>query len=465
MEPRENEPVVPASVTHPILLDVGPSMEQSVPEDYVLASLLLRTLQVRDANELEFILKGYLPIVIEPGGAGQLVLMERVGLSAVSFTPVSEYPVRDIDFSEISSADHLLSAIESLVKDLSEVERKERISVLGLLQGEMAEGVMATLNLPTLSSVENYAVEIPSVLEAEKNDPLSQLLSTAYDIHRSRELIELLGRVERAVQEALEGETKGHSPTIQRLTMRIERLEREISTIQSRIQAMEDDLGPRRRELGDLLKNRQKALKRDLKRRAELTQRNRSASEALHRAFERLRDSVDRTTGIYQEVEQQLHQILVDSEDVPVSEGPLSLLLPVYLIGFSKKGVLEVEVLPPLHYQETGQRVGLMREFVDTLTPMNEGLVKLASRLEEAIDRNPSLMQDIRLFSRTKNLLALENTQEMIREGGSLLLAEGVARESMIQKMEGLLRGIPIRKVDAQEQEALIIPEDGSGTK
>ncbi|TFG06566.1 hypothetical protein EU538_10060 [Candidatus Thorarchaeota archaeon] len=465
MELPENDAIVPASVTHEILLDVGPSMEQSVPEDYALASLLLRTLQTRDANEFEFLMKTYLPIVIEPGGVGQLALVERIGISAVSFTPVTQFQMEDIDVSNITGPDDLLLIMNRLVEELSQVERKRSTTVLGLLHGQMAKGVVATLSLPTMESMEAYAVELPPVLDNEESEPLSQLLSTVYDVHRSGELVQLLSQFEGAVQATLERPGQAETPKVQRLKARIEHLQREISTIQSRIEAIDRDLDSRQEELRRMLKNRQSALERDQKRLADLTERNRGVAKALKRAFEKLRDSVDRVTGIYQDVEQRVSEILVDSEDVPTVEGPLSLLLPFYLLGFSKKGVLQVSVVPPLHYRETGQKVGIMRDFVDTLNPMNEGLVELASRLEKAIDRNPSLVQQIRVFSRSKNLLALDTTRNMIREGGSLLVAEGVARESIIHKLDELLKAIPSKKIELKDRQTLILPDDGTGTK
>ncbi len=465
MEPPNNEIIVPASVTHPILLGVAPAMLQSVPEDYALASLLLRILQARDADEFEFLMKAYLPISIEPGGSGQLALVERIGLSAVSFAPVSRFPLKDPDLSKVTSPDDLLTVLNEIVEDLSQVERKEAVTVLGLLHGRMAQGAVATLNLPTIESIEPYAVELPAMLESGNNDPLSQLLATAYELNRSRELIELVSCLEHAVQSVLEGQNEGQIAKIQRLTTRIEHLSREISAIESRIQAIDDEVGPRQKELGELLKKRRQALERDQKRRIELTEGNKDATKALNQALGRLRKSVDRVMGIYRDVEEQLDEILVDSDDVPTVEGPLSLFIPLYLFGFSKKGVLQVNVIPPLHHQETGQKVGLMRDFVDTLKPMNDGLVGIASRLENAIDSNPSLMQHIRVLSRTKNLLSLEITRELIREGGSLLLAEAVARDSAIQKLDELLRGIPSKKMDLEEQDILILPDDGTGTK
>ncbi len=465
MEPPNNEIIVPASVTHPILLDVGPAMLQSVPEDYALASLLLRTLQARDANEFEFLMKAYLPISIEPGGFDQLALVERIGLSAVSFAPVSRFPLKDTDVSKVTSPDGLLTILNEIAEDLSQVEQKEAVAVLGLLHGRMAQGAVATLNLPTIESIEPYAFELPEVLESGKNDPLSQLLATAYDLNRSRELIELVSRLESKVQSVLGGRNEGQVAKIQRLTTRIEHLSREVSAVESRIQAIGDDVGPRQKELGEVLKIRRQALERDQRRRTELTEGNKDATKALNQAFGRLMKSVDRVMGIYRDIEEQLDEILVDSDDIPTVEGPLSLLIPFYLFGFSKKGVLQVSVIPPLHHQETGQKVGLMRDFVDTLKPMNDGLVEIASRLENAIDSNPSLMQQIRVLSRTNNLLALESTRELIREGGSLLVAEAVARDSAIQRLDELLRGIPSKKMELREQDSLILTDDGTGTK
>ena len=62
-------------------------MEQAVPEDYVLAGMVTRAIVQRDGRELEFILKCYLPVVIEPAPfENRSFLIELFGLTNESLT-------------------------------------------------------------------------------------------------------------------------------------------------------------------------------------------------------------------------------------------------------------------------------------------------------------------------------------------------------------------------------------------
>ena len=56
--------IVPATATRRLHLAGGQPMEQAVPEDYVLAGMVMRAIAQREGRELEFILKCYLPVVI-----------------------------------------------------------------------------------------------------------------------------------------------------------------------------------------------------------------------------------------------------------------------------------------------------------------------------------------------------------------------------------------------------------------
>ena len=66
MEPQSLQQIIAASATKRLELAGGSTLGQALPEDYVLSNFLLRALEERNGQELEFALKSYLRIHVVP---------------------------------------------------------------------------------------------------------------------------------------------------------------------------------------------------------------------------------------------------------------------------------------------------------------------------------------------------------------------------------------------------------------
>ncbi|NHJ13344.1 MAG: hypothetical protein EAX95_06680 [Candidatus Thorarchaeota archaeon] len=79
----QDEPIVivPVFSTRRLNIAGGPPMEQAVPQDYVLASMLLRALESKNGRELEFFIKTFVPFRVHASGKeNKYFLTETLGL-------------------------------------------------------------------------------------------------------------------------------------------------------------------------------------------------------------------------------------------------------------------------------------------------------------------------------------------------------------------------------------------------
>ena len=160
--------IVPSTATRRLQLAGGQPMEQAIPEDYVVAGMVLRAIEQRDGRELEFILKCYLPVAIaESPFPNRSYLVELLGLTSetmISHRRINtESTIEALESSRDSKT--LLKCVKAARDLVASLRITERSTLLGLMSGLMARGIAQVLERPLRNQIEDYEIILSGLLK------------------------------------------------------------------------------------------------------------------------------------------------------------------------------------------------------------------------------------------------------------------------------------------------------------
>jgi len=441
-------------------------MEQAVPEDYVMAGMVMRAVEQRDGRDLEFMLKCYLPVVIVPAPfENRSFLVELFGLTSESLTHHTRFDATST-LEDLRTGD-LLEGIKYARKLITPFRSTGRSTLLGLLSGLMSRGIAQFLERPLGNTIENYSVPLTGLLGEKEFMRSIELLRETVDVISSVDdlITELVDIISTRVEDTVGRKEDSTASTLSRLDMRIVSLEKQIVEMESELKALEvsssDKKKSRIKEIKKTIDSRKAALQRDVTRRNEiLTDIQESARELL----------VERD-GFFAEVQaanKAIQEQISSLTDLSVplsvvnsdSKGTL-IMIPFFLAGFSKKGQLAIEVYTLSQLVITGDKVSRRRDFVDGFETPTRAIGAVASLLSERANNDVALRKFIRDSSQTHNLLSVKEAREAILEGAEALVGDGLAKRPLIKELEDILSGIPETKIKRKKRK-LTVTSDGS---
>ncbi|RDE13973.1 MAG: hypothetical protein C4K47_05220 [Candidatus Thorarchaeota archaeon] len=450
MDHHHQRTIVPVAAISTVEMVTGPPVQKPIPEDYVLADFVLRAIDSKEGRDLEFVLKAYLDFLVMPTGSpGKCFFVEMRGLTSASVPVLQEYDldelIRKVHHSETQS--QLVAAIKETGVYARGITGVEEILLRGVVSNPTASSLAQLLAWPMKEQAETYSMLFPSTIDTSYCTSVRNTLRNLSEFTHKAEtglpwLVDALRMKARDIMAALEGDL---SPKLSRLDLRISALRREISGIESKTKQIprSERHGPKEAETRDLLRARQTALDRDLKRRDKTVSESETLkselSETLNAVLSELEVSHEMILAFRKSIDSI--EATVGSLDVP--EDGIRLLVPVIIAGLSKKGRLDMVVYPPSILIPGTQKAGRRKDFTDSLISASEELAQIAAWCEEQISNDVTLKKSIRDSSEVRNLLALKNTRAAIGEGVKLLLADGFANEPAVNQIETLLSGVP----------------------
>jgi hypothetical protein len=451
--------IVPSTATRRLQLAGGQPMEQAVPEDYVVAGMVLRAIERRESRELEFILKCYLPIaIIESPFANRSYLVEHLGLTSETMIRHGRFNLASIieDLETSTDAKNLTKCVRETRELMASLRTTERSTLIGLMSGLMARGIAYILDRPLNNQIENYEVILSGVLkEKEFQKSIGILQETAATLSSVEEnvshLIELITtKVESAVKK---GEAES-APVISRLDLRIESLQQQIESLESdltKINASSSSTKQARLdEIKKTLTARKAALERDVARRDDILSNIQGASRDL--LIER-----DNLSAEFQAATKTIHDQLSSIIDMSVPISPETvgdkgalILLPFFLAGFSKKGQLQIEIYPLSQLVTNGEKVSRRHDFIDGFTSPSRTIDAIASLLSERANNDVSLRKFIRDSSQNFNMLAVKQSRDQILAGAESLMGDGLVKRPLVDELRAIISGTPEMKIKAR---------------
>jgi len=431
-------------------------MEQSVPEDYVLAGMVLRAIEKRDGREFEFILKCYLPVVIaESPFPNRSFLVELLGLTSETIIRHKEYNTTAI-LEKLNSSTEL-EAISRCVKDardlVASLRTSERSEVIGLMSGLMSRGIAQVLERPLRNQVQDYEVILSGLLkQKEFQKSIDTLQETAISLSSVEEsLSHLVNMIISKIETTVERSEVESEPVLSRLNLRIESLQRQIENLESEIVKIKastsDTKQTRLAEVKQAIAARRAAFDRDTARRNETLSDIQGTSRSL--LIER-----DNLSAEFQAANTTIHDQLVSIIDMSVPLSPVNtgekgalVLLPFFFAGFSKKGQLQIEVYPISQLTTNGEKVSRRRDFVDGFTSPSRAVDAITSILSERANNDVALRKFIRESSQNFNLLAVKESRNLILEGAESLKGDGLVKQPLVNELQAILSGTPELKI------------------
>lgn len=448
--------IVPSTATRRLQLAGGQPMEQAVPEDYVVAGMVLRAIEQREGRELEFILKCYLPVVIvESPFPNRSYLVELLGLTSETMISHKRFNTASIIEELESSTDTkaLLKCAKATRELVASLRITERSTLLGLMSGLMARGIAQILERPLRNQVEEYEVILSGLLkQIEFQNSIDILQTTAATLSSVEEevthLIEIIATKVESIVEKSEAES---APVLHRLELRIESLHQQIETLESELTKVAASSSSTKQtrltEIKKILAARQVALERDEARRDDIISNIQGTSRGL--LVER-----DNLNAEFQAASNTIHDqlSLILDTSVPIStenvgdKGAL-ILLPFFLAGFSKKGQLRIEIYPISQLITNGEKVSRRRDFVDGFTCPSRAVDAITSLLSERANNDVTLRKFIRESSENLNLLAVKESRDLILAGASSLMGDGLVKLPLVDELKNIISGIPETKI------------------
>ncbi len=465
---------MPVMAIKPLQISGGPPMAQAVPEEYALASNIMMLQDQRKGEDLEFVMKAYIPINLIPTGiANRCVFNELLGLTSAKMKlappDILTKSIKSLDDS--NDNDEIIKLVREAAQFLKEIPDSPLEVYLGILRGPYAESIGNILHWPSSEVIEPHALVLSPMINE------SQLKSTSAKIQTSFNCLsgiqDRIRRFDDTLDQKIEIISKKATASV---SGRLSRLEQRISTLKEEIEYLESrsaqyqthdkkssDSKKRLAEIDRNLKARKSALEKDLQRKDEFEEQSTGIIDSLREIQQNLRTLLK---SIWPEIDdiRKMHVGFAHSCPKSETDNPRVLLLPILLIGLSRKGQLRVMIIPPLLLNETTEKVSLRRDIVYPFTHATSPVNVIVRSLSERANNDISFRKTLRTEAQTKNILALEPTRRLLLDGANLLLGDGLVKESGVNDLKELLSKIPVvkqKKIRKQETRAPIIHTDG----
>ncbi|MHA2424788.1 MAG: hypothetical protein ACXAEF_08375, partial [Candidatus Thorarchaeota archaeon] len=474
MDLKGMEIIVPVMAIKPLAISGGPPMVQAVPEEYAIASSVMMLQEQRKGEDLEFVMKAYLPISIIATGIGnKCVFNERLGLTSAKMKLVLPEIIAEATETLKSSTDkdEILKLVDQVATFLKEIANTTSNDYRGILKGPYAESIGKIIHWPNSSEVESHSLVLSPMIDENQITMISKEIKNSFEC--LSKIQEKLRRFDDELEKRIAAITKKASSAVSdrltRLTDRISALEEEIEYLESRrAQYKSDrkkipDSKKRISEIDEDLKARKSALERDTARKGKFEDQTVGTSKALREYQQKLRTFLK---NIWPEIDgiRKWHSGFAQSCPGEESDSQRVLLLPVLLVGLSRKGQLKVTIIPPLLLEDTVEKVSLRRDYVYPFSHATSPVNVIVRSLSELANGNIAFRKTLRTEAQKKNMLALESTRKQLIDGAQLLLGDGLIKESGLDDFKELLSGIPVikpKKLRRAERKAPVIPIDG----
>jgi hypothetical protein len=460
--------MVPAAATRKLQLAGGQPMEQAVPEDYFLASMALRAIEGSENRNVEFLLKGYLPILLVPTSVvGRYCFIEEVGITSESLRVVDAVDAESVlkALDDATTPDSLLACISAAKEQLDGITASTDKTFLGLMSGLLAPGVARFIERPSRQETEDYSLLLPSIVGShDLEDSVHLIRQTTGALVDCKETVDkIVVEIERRIETTVNRLETEASPALSRLDQRISSLEAQIEKLESEIVRIRasPQRSAREKDVLGTLDARRAALQRDLDRRESLLAGIGESSRGLLTGVETLKEQAGAAKKVLDRLDRDVSNISVTASLEP-EDADTVLLVPFFLAGYSKKGLLQIVIFPPSNLDRNDHKIGRRRDFVDTFVSSSHAIDALCAMLEEHANSDVGFRKQIRELSGRHNLLSLRSSRKLILDGARFLVADGLLKPQLLDELEKMVSSVPEAKLRKRIRRPTISPTDGS---
>jgi len=448
--------IVPVTATRRLQLAGGQPMEQSVPEDYVMAAMVLRAMEKRDGRALEFILKGYLPVaLVNSHQTNRFFLVELLGLTSESILmPHNPALLKILEkVKKANTSDEMIKCIQTARYEINLLLESTNSTIVGLFSGLISRGVTQILDRPSGRNTEDYTVTLTGIIDSSEFDKSIHNLQEAAETLRVVEhsLPDFLDLIMPKIDALVNTHQAEAQPVLSRLDLRIKSLEKQIESLESqriRIAAgSSPDRSNKLQEIDSTIHARRLALERDIQRQSEIVKGLDGTAQELIVGRDEMHAEFQRAINEVRDQLATLSDMLVTARfDDGGGKKKSIIMIPFFIVGFSKKDQLYVDVYPPSHFSGNGERISRRRDFVDMFLSPSRSIDALSSLLEDRANNDVTFRKYIRDSSKDYNILSDQKARDLILSGAESLLGDALVKRPLIAELNTLLQGIPETK-------------------
>ncbi|MHA1908332.1 MAG: hypothetical protein ACW98Y_13620 [Candidatus Thorarchaeota archaeon] len=471
MDLKGKDAIVPVMAIKPLHLSGGPAMVQAVPEEYVLASNIMMLQEQKKGEDLEFVMKAYLPVnLITTGIANRCVFNELLGLTSAKMKLASQ-DILEKETKTLESSNDKVAITKSVEKATSFLEgiaASPLTEYPGILRGPYAESLGRIIHWPNSSEIEPHSLVLDPMIDEKQTKQTSRKFKDSFEClsHIQDRIRSYDDMLDKRIGFISEKATSSVSGRIRRLGDRISTLKEEIEYLESRKAQYKSerkktsDDKKRLSEIDKDLKDRKSALERDLQRKEKYEDQTTGTTKALRETQQKIRTLIRNIWPVIDEIRKK-HSGFAQSCPTSETDSQRVLLLPILLVGLSRKGQLRVMIIPPLLLNDTSEKVSMRRDFVYPFSHATSPVNVIVRSLSERANNDIAFRKTLRSESQEKNILALDSTRKMLLDGAQLLLADGLVKESGVTDLKELLSKMPViksKKLSRHERKAPTIP-------
>ncbi|MFW9920417.1 MAG: hypothetical protein ACFFED_12515, partial [Candidatus Thorarchaeota archaeon] len=405
-----------------------------------------------------FLMKAYLPVKLLRLSRSACAFMDMLGLISSQVRLFKPDDVQKLltSLEESSNSNAIEKITDKMIEALVKTASAKPKSVVGLIGGHHVNALSSLLQWPTTSYLEPYAFVLPSIVNERNLSIISDSMKHAHEYlitlrEATRKFDEVLDRHVSFLSAKTSSSVSGR---LKRLEERLKTLEDEISYLESRKEQFSSrkdistDTQKRINEIESSLKARTSAYERDMERKKKLEAEVSDTTDSLSTAQDKLRGTIKKVWIDIEKVKKEYESVTGQYASGDETDDGDYLLIPLYLAGLSRKGQLRVVIVPPKQLMEDPEKVSLRRDFVYPFATANSQADVLIRILTERANQDIAFRKTLRDASRERNLLALEPSRALLKEGAGLLLADGLAKPSEIQELESYLANVPPQSME-----------------
>ncbi len=432
---------VPSFAVVDIKSGSGLQMTQALPNDYTLASITLRAMELKNGEDMEFLLKVYSPVrLFQNTSLDDLFAFDMLGSVSSKYSRISSSKIFEPPPDSSELLDHGRSLRAFLVNEIN----SPSTNVVGLISNPLNQSIQELLKWPTLSTLESYAVIIDGILDNEIiESEAKSLVSTSDRLSNYESKIPgIADSYFELVERRISYLEESQSGKISRLEQRIEKIGIDLEEIESRLKTSKSS---------DLLKirdARRSALQRDIARKDALKLDIETESAELLEIAHEIKSLAASLLNKLDTISSQIERLRLDSIGRITNDKDLTLLIPFILAGYSKKGRLRVEAFPPSMMLDLTEKVGIRRDFVDSLKDALPYVEPITKSITNLANNDVTFRRFLREQSKKRNLLSETSARALILAGLDLLVADAIVKESMASELKDFVNQIPAVRIE-----------------
>ncbi len=471
--------LIPPIATEKVVISGSEPIEQSIPDDIVIAAALYDAWNSKEGKPV-FLIEAFLKLLVSPSPEeDKSLLIENLSLVT---SPLKIYETKEIDdiiekIRNTTTIEDLLEVIKKIESILS-TKKVSEIKVPGLLAGDFLKEIGKYIAIARPQSLKEYFTVFPDFAGINVHET-AETVNIAYkkSVQSLKSLRLMLEALELKPKELMEPEKERIARDIERIKDRIDRLKKRVTELKYNLDKglkmreqmlrdrlehkievldfseleikrmrkdLEDEISSLRQEYQEEYDKKMKVIKKEEERLEYLQEIKKEMDKISSKEIDKIKKKIEH---IITEISDYLGKF---ENEVIVNAGSLSngknnyVLIPFLIFGLEKGSKKNIKIIGPSRFVKEKSK-----KQKNLLEPRNESIKILQNLIEERIDIDTALRSFLYDEADLRNAFAIETSKKFISRGLIKLVSDGVLSRSDIKPIVSQLESI--EEIEAPE--------------